>query len=396
MGIGERRTINKAGRVKKSRTITILVPTGERYPNGKKKYKQIVRTLGSVYEVNKATAKEIYEKQRSKHKKNKYHLVSPSLADSSVRYIEHKRFVQGKRSWQRDEYSLNNLVGHFGPDRKLSEIDSRAIDEYKKARIIKVTKKTINNELECLRNLYNLAITWEEYEGENPVSRAGLIRKTPLIKRTGPTDEEEKLLLKELPPSVAWIFKFGLNTGLRITEMINLEVDQIRRIEYFENGERKGKEEIVLDPTDTKSGKGRIVPLNSAAREVLREALDYNAGRSERVFLMKSRPLKEGGRRRKPIHGPLSEIRDGQPYSSRLPILRAMQRACKRLGIRRITPHDLRRGFASRLVESGANLLDAQEILGHTSIEMLKTYVTTSTSKMKAVEAIVNKTRDES
>jgi hypothetical protein len=59
LGVGERRTTDKAGKVKRSRTITVLVDTGERYPSGAKKYKKIVRSLGSVHTVTKTRAIEV-------------------------------------------------------------------------------------------------------------------------------------------------------------------------------------------------------------------------------------------------------------------------------------------------------------------------------------------------
>lgn len=393
MGIGERRTTDKAGRVKRSRTITVLVDTGERYPSGAKKYKKIVRSLGSVHSVTKAKAKEAYKKEQSKYKRKRSYF-SPPLADFSRRYIEHKRYGENKKSWERDAYSLRNLNDFFGPDTRLSEIDSKRIDEYKAARQKTASPKTVNNELGCLRNLYNLAITWEEYEGENPVSRAGLIKKIIREKRKPPTPEEETLLLAELQraaPSVAWIFKFAVNTGMRISEIINLEVDQIGETQYLEDRKVIKTKAVILDPVHTKTGEGRVIPLNADAEGVLKEALAFNKGRHKRVFLIKSRPLKPGVRRRKPKHGPLSEIRDGQPYSSRTPVYQVMNRACIKLGIRRITPHDLRRRFASRMVEGGVDLISIRDMMGHVSFKMLESYVTVNASKIRGVKAIETK-----
>lgn len=395
LGVGKQKRTYK-GKVKQSRIITVYVDTGERYapsekyPEGRKKYKRVVRTLGSVNEVPKTQAEKAYKRELSKHKKIK-HGYSPTLSDFARRYIEHKRYGEGKKSWETDQYSLKALISHFGPYMTLSEIDSKLIDEYKIERQAKVSPKTVNNELACLRNLYNVAAVWGEYEGINPVSRAGLIRKIPQKVRQGPTPEEEELLLKELPPSVAWIFTFALHTGMRISEIINLKTDQIKETQYFHEGKAIKIKIIALEPADTKTSQGRVIPLNSDAERVLNEALEFNAGRSKSVFLIKSRPYKPEVRRRKPRHGPVSEVRDGKPYSNRLPILKAMTRACKRLGIRRITPHDLRRGFASRMLAKGVDLISLRDVMGHVSFKMLERYITVDASKIRGVKLIESK-----
>ncbi|MFI5324435.1 MAG: hypothetical protein ACHQ6U_13125 [Thermodesulfobacteriota bacterium] len=145
MGIGERQIKNKSGKVIKSRTITIRIDTGERYPNGKKKYKRIVRSLGKVQEITKAQAREIFDREESKYKKNKSYAFSPTLANFAPRYIAHKRDAEGKRSWQRDQYSLRALISYFGRDTQLSQIDSKDIDEYKVERQKTVSPKTVDN-----------------------------------------------------------------------------------------------------------------------------------------------------------------------------------------------------------------------------------------------------------
>lgn len=369
MGIGERQIKNKSGKVTKSRTITICVDTGERYPNGKKKYKQIVRSLGRTQDVPKAEARAIFDREESKYKKNKSYAFSPTLADFAPRYIAHKRDAEGKRSWERDQYSLRALISYFGRNTQLSQIDSKDIDEYKVERQKTVSPKTVNNELECLRNLYNQAAKWEEFAGHNPVSKAGLIRKIVRDKKQPPTPQEEALLFKQLNPNIARIFTFAANTGMRITEVIELEIDQIHETQSFEDGETETIELAVLNPSDTKTGEGRAIPLNYDAKLAKDESLEFNNGRDKRIFLNTR----------------------GKPYTSHNAVYLAMKRACRAAGIRRITPHDLRRRFASRVIDKGGNILDTRTMMGHASFKMLESYVTTSTSMLRAVQAIEEK-----
>lgn len=66
----------------------------------------------------------------------------------------------------------------------------------------------------------------------------------------------------------------------------------------------------------------------------------------------------------------------GQPLKAR-GILEMMRRCGKRAGIRgvRCSPHTLRHTFAKRFLLNGGDLFTLQQILGHSSLEMVKRYL---------------------
>ncbi|MDR0530503.1 MAG: site-specific integrase [Oscillospiraceae bacterium] len=47
----------------------------------------------------------------------------------------------------------------------------------------------------------------------------------------------------------------------------------------------------------------------------------------------------------------------------------------KRSGIARLRPHLLRHSFATRYLENGGDVYSLQQILGHTSLDMVRRYV---------------------
>jgi len=60
--------------------------------------------------------------------------------------------------------------------------------------------------------------------------------------------------------------------------------------------------------------------------------------------------------------------------------------ACKRVGIKGFTIHDLRDTFATRLIESGVNIVTVSKILGHSDINLtVRRYVHPDDSLKKAV-----------
>jgi len=73
-------------------------------------------------------------------------------------------------------------------------------------------------------------------------------------------------------------------------------------------------------------------------------------------------------------------------------IRRAFYGACRRAGIKNLLLLDLRRSFATRLLERGADLITVQQLLGDASVSQTQTYTMTSSAmKLKAVELLVEK-----
>ena len=51
-----------------------------------------------------------------------------------------------------------------------------------------------------------------------------------------------------------------------------------------------------------------------------------------------------------------------------------ISRRCKEAGLRRLTPHDLRKTYATQLLENGEDLFVVQDLMGHSSVETTKIY----------------------
>lgn len=97
-----------------------------------------------------------------------------------------------------------------------------------------------------------------------------------------------------------------------------------------------------------------------------------------------------GSDRRVPIAVPLMDWLVAQPVRSG-PLVRKMifQRrafevACRRAGIPRCTPHDLRRTFASWLLQEGVPERDIADLLGHTKTNLVRSvYAKTSLDRLR-------------
>lgn len=139
-----------------------------------------------------------------------------------------------------------------------------------------------------------------------------------------------------------------LDSGLRLHEVVTLTMEHTHLPEGY----------IIVDG---KGNKQRVVPLGMNTRKFLFRYLSRRPGcaSTDRVFLMSN----------------LQPVTDAT--------LRQMFRKLKkRSGIPRLRAHLLRHTFATRYLENGGDMYALQQILGHTSLEMVKKYVHSTTRKL--------------
>ncbi|MCM1292497.1 MAG: site-specific tyrosine recombinase XerD [Bacteroides sp.] len=142
--------------------------------------------------------------------------------------------------------------------------------------------------------------------------------------------------------------------GLRVSELINLEISKV----YFD-------EQYVL--VSGKGNKQRIVPMSDVAVNEIkayleqRADLDIKPGEDHILFLNRR------GHR-----------------LTRVMIFYIIRQLAEAAGIRKtISPHTLRHSFATHLLEGGANLRAIQQMLGHESIATTEIYIHIDRSRLR-------------
>lgn len=146
-------------------------------------------------------------------------------------------------------------------------------------------------------------------------------------------------------------------TGIRVTELMNLEIDDVNMPMRF---------------ITCKSGsKERVIPFGNAAKTALSRYL--NGGRDALVDDVSSRVLFANC--------------SGQKMS-RQGFWKLIKYYAKKAGVNDdITPHTLRHSFAAHLVENGADLRAVQEMLGHSDISTTQIYASMNHNKIREVYA---------
>jgi len=149
------------------------------------------------------------------------------------------------------------------------------------------------------------------------------------------------------------LIRFDLLTGLRVGELVALDVGHVWRPE---GGPRDW---LDLPASACKGQRGRQIPLCLDAQQAVRDL----------VAFLRLRGFSTAA------GAPLLTDRRHRRLAAR-EVQRAVQRYRERAGLDvRVTPHTLRHTFASRLVDAGVNPRAIQVLLGHECLSSTEVYL---------------------
>ena len=218
---------------------------------------------------------------------------------------------------------------------------------------------TVTRAAASLKSFYGYLVR-NGYAVENPARRVTptrVERKLPQIL----TSKEVELLLEQPEGGDAKgcrdhaMLELLYATGIRVSELVELEVGHVNLAAGFVRCQGKGKERIIpLYPTAVKALGDYLRNVRPQLVEDLQEqALFVNMN----------------GRR-----------------MSRQGFWKIIKHYQEKAGIRKdITPHTLRHSFAAHLLENGADLRSIQEMLGHADISSTQIYAQLGKQKLQDV-----------
>jgi len=185
-----------------------------------------------------------------------------------------------------------------------------------------------------LKHMFNVAERWGQHQGTNPVRLVKFLPENNLRFETLSEEQEERLLLAS-PPYLRDMIVFAINTGLRTSDIFNLQWIEV-------DIEQKRLKKIV---------KKSERPLSLGIKHG--SYVFYNAMTADRF---------------KDVKG-------------------AIAAAAKRAGLPKITWHMFRHTFASRWTRGGVDIVTVKELLGHSNISTRMRYAhSNDDAKRRAVD----------
>lgn len=242
-----------------------------------------------------------------------------------------------------DQHLKNYLLHQITRD-LLDEIAEKKLKEG-------VTPATVNRMLEIVRAILRKSEREWDWLDRAPLVR---MRKEDTKRIRWLTREDAVCLIHELPQHLADMVLFSLATGLRKSNVTNLQWSEVDLV----------KKHALIHPDQAKTKKAIPVPLNDTAIEVVRRQIGKH---SQFVFTY-------GGNRIIQCN------------------TKAWKNALKRAGIGNFRWHDLRHTWASWHVQNGTSLQELQQLGGWSSFEMVLRYAHLSSDHLREAASRVNVT----
>ena len=214
--------------------------------------------------------------------------------------------------------------------------------------------RSLARKLSSLRSFFKF-LQREGYLTTNPA----VLLMTPKLDKKLPNflTEDEMTKLIEAPPEIKAagkrdraILEVLYSTGIRVSELVGLDLDRVDFIGNIVKVFGKGKKE-------------RLVPIGEKALKALQDYLDTRLHKSNAVFLNKN-----GGR---------LSARSVCTITHKYILAASIQH--------QISPHTLRHSFATHLLNRGADLRSVQELLGHVNLSTTQIYTHMTTDKIKKI-----------
>jgi integrase/recombinase XerC len=266
------------------------------------------------------------------------------LVEKFLRHLEVERGMSAHtiRAYRKDLEEFTVHAQKDAADIEMMDVRGFVAQQIKQG----LTKTTAGRRLSTVRSFLKF-LTREGYLKANPAK----LVTTPKAEKHLPKflSVDDVFSLIEKPDAIGFIhvrdraiLELLYSSGLRVSEVAGLNVEDVNTREGLVKVRGKGKKE-------------RIVPMGSKAMEAIRGYM------TEKILLKKKSKT-------------LFLNKRGTELSER-GIRRIVVKYARLIGVSgQIGPHTLRHTFASHLLQAGADLRVIQELLGHASLSTTQKY----------------------
>ena len=242
----------------------------------------------------------------------------------------------------------------------VNNVDRMTINSYvRKLRENKLAPTSVIRKVASLRGFFKWAFS-SGIINNNPASTLEQPKVPQRLPKVVSVKEIEEMLHNNLTPLEHVMMELLYSCGLRVSELVNLKLNDIDLSSKYVRCFGKGSKE-------------RIIPMGETAKSVIKEYL------LTRDLLIKKYN----------IDSKKLLIKDNGHFISRQDVYNFIH-AQGKLIHKNISPHTLRHSFATHLLENGADLRIVQELLGHSDVSTTQLYTHISKKRLKEVYFSIN------
>jgi integrase/recombinase XerD len=275
-------------------------------------------------------------------------------------YLEYLELEKGLsintvEAYQRDLYDFASEINN-----DVENIDRMSISSYIRGLKEKnLAPTSITRKIASLRGFFKWAFSMNILK-KNPASTLEQPKTPHKLPKVISIKEIEELLHSDLNSVQSVIIELLYSCGLRVSELVNLKINDIDLKSKYIRCTGKGAKE-------------RIIPLGERAKEVLKNYYPERDIVVKKYNLTTKRLL----------------ITDIGRVLNRQDIYNLIHQKGKLIH-KNISPHTLRHTFATHLLENGADLRVVQELLGHSDVSTTQLYTHISKKRLKDVYFSIN------
>ncbi|MBR1753295.1 tyrosine recombinase [bacterium] len=282
-------------------------------------------------------------------------MIMQALSD----YLEYLDIEKGLSENTIESYrsDLSFFLNNFN---SFEEITRTRVSNYiRELRENHFAPSSVTRKIASLRGFFKWLCA-NEYISQNPTLTLEQPKNPKHLPKVVSIEEIEKILNNNLNLQQTLIVELLYGCGLRVSELTNLNVDDIDIKSGMLRCYGKGSKE-------------RIVPLGKKAKYALNKYL------RERDFLVKKFDIADKN---------LLIDQNGKIFS-RQDVYNFIHEQGKKIH-KNISPHTLRHSYATHLLENGADLRVVQELLGHSDVATTQLYTHISKKRLKEVYFLIN------
>ncbi len=269
-------------------------------------------------------------------------------------YIENKLSDNTKAAYLSDLLSFDEYLNN----KMINKVTSKDIVSYiDHLTDLKEADKTIARKIVSIRTFFDFLMK-EKRINVNPCEKIESPKLRKSLPKTLNFEEINKLL--DLNPKTALEYRnramieLMYATGLRVSELVNLELNDINVKDNYIRVYGKGKKE-------------RIVPMAEITTNILNEYISVYRDSLLKGYLTDKVFISSYGK-----------------GITRQAFFKILKKIAKEQGIEKdFSPHTLRHSFATHLLEYGADLRSIGEMLGHENIKTTQIYTHLSNNKKR-------------